>query len=265
MTGASQHLKDEVLKHVSEEDKKYLEANIGFPSCAVDRIVPPFDSSKAENCLSVGVEKFFEWIVDENAIKGPKPEVEGMKFTDNLIAYVQRKLFTLNCGHATTAYLGFLRGAPTVDKALEDPWIEEIVRGAMEESGAALCKEHGFDFEQHKQYIQKIMQRFRNPYIKDDVVRVGRDPLRKLGPADRLIGPTKMCKKFNLPHHNLLKGISAALCYTNSEDPQCKELGEKIKERGMTETIKEVTTFVNEDAKEVVDDWEEMKQMAKAR
>lgn len=265
MTGASGHLKQEVLNNLSSsEDKEYLEENIGFPNCAVDRIVPPFDASKAENCLSVGVEKFFEWIVEEPAIKGPKPEIPGMKFTDNLIAYVQRKLFTLNCGHATAAYLGFLKGFPTVDKALEDPWIEEIVHGAMGESGAALCKKHGFNLEEHELYIQKIMQRFRNPYIKDDVARVGRDPLRKLGPEDRLVGPTLMCKGFDLPHHNLLKGISAALCYSNREDPQCKQLEEKIREKGMFETVKEVTTFGEEDAREVVADREELLKLAKA-
>ncbi|PIN63636.1 mannitol-1-phosphate 5-dehydrogenase, partial [Klebsiella pneumoniae] len=32
-------------------------------------------------------------------------------------------------------------------------------------------------------YIQKILGRFENPYLKDDVERVGRQPLRKLSGA----------------------------------------------------------------------------------
>ena len=50
----------------------------------------------------------------------------------------------------------------------------------MEESGAVLIKRYGFDADKHAAYIQKILGRLENPYLKDDVERVGRQPLRKL-------------------------------------------------------------------------------------
>ncbi|SQD00624.1 mannitol-1-phosphate 5-dehydrogenase [Escherichia coli] len=59
----------------------------------------------------------------------------------------------------------------------------------MEESGAVLIKRYGFDADKHAAYIQKILGRFENPYLKDDVERVGRQPLRKLSAGDRLIKP----------------------------------------------------------------------------
>jgi mannitol-1-phosphate 5-dehydrogenase len=263
MTNASSHLRDEVLKHITdEEDKAYIEEYVGFPNCAVDRIVPPVDQAAlGGNILSVGVEAFYEWIVEEPAFKGPRPEIKGMKLTDNLVAYVQRKLFTLNCGHAITAYLGYLKGYKTVDESLKDPQIEAIVRGAMLESGAALCKKHGFDFEEHKQYIEKIMKRFRNPYIKDDVARVGREPLRKLGPSDRLVGPAKMAAEYGLPYKNLMKGIAAALMYDNPEDKQSVEVQTKIKENGLEWVCENILQFPrdSEMCKEVVESYEELK------
>jgi mannitol-1-phosphate 5-dehydrogenase len=267
MTGASGHLRDEILKHITDdEDKAYMEEHIGFPNCAVDRIVPPFDAGASGNILSVGVEAFFEWIVEEPAFKGPRPEIHGMKLTDNLVAYVQRKLFTLNCGHATTAYLGYLKGYATVDQSLKDPQIEKVVYGAMMESGAALCKKHGFEFEEHKRYIEKIMKRFRNPYIKDDVARVGREPLRKLGPADRLVGPVKMAAEYSLPYHNLMKGIAACLMYDNSEDKQSIEVQSKIKEHGLEFVCEDVLHFERGSAqcKELLDSYEELKATVKA-
>jgi len=259
MTKASAHLRDEVLKHLtSEEDKKYLDAHVGFPSCAVDRIVPPVEAGK--NILSVGVEAFFEWIVEEPAFKGPVPKIEGMKLTDNLVAYVQRKLFTLNCGHATTAYLGNLKGYNTVDEALKDKWIEKIVHDTMTEAGNALCKKHGFDKKEHAQYIDKIMNRFRNPHIKDDVKRVGRDPLRKLAPADRLVGPTKMAKELGLPFDNLLKAIAAALWYDNPEDKQSVEIRKKIEDGHLEDLIQDVLGWKKgtEDSKHVLEAYHEM-------
>jgi mannitol-1-phosphate 5-dehydrogenase len=262
MTGASGHLRDEILKHlVTSEDNEYLDKYVGFPNCAVDRIVPPFTPGKDDNILSVGVEAFYEWIVEEPAFKGPRPEIGGMKLTDNLVAYVQRKLFTLNCGHATTAYLGYLKGYKTVDEALKDEGIAAIVYGAMKESGDALCKKHGFSPEEHAKYIEKIMNRFRNPYIKDDVARVGREPLRKLGPADRLVGPAKMADEFGLPKTNLLKAIAACLLYDNPEDNQSVQLKKDIKEKGLEEVIEDVLGFKKggDESKLVVAAYNELK------
>lgn len=262
LAGASTHLHDEILKHLeSDEDKAYLEEYVGFPNCAVDRIVPPF--SGGENILSVGVEEFFEWIVEEPKFKGDMPEIKGMKLTDNLVAYLQRKMFTLNCGHATCAYLGNLKGYATVDEAFQDMGIERVVYGAMCESGKALCKKHGFEWSEHEKYIKKIMSRFRNPYIKDQVGRVGRDPLRKLAPADRLVGPTKMAREFGLPVDNLLKGIAAALWYDNPEDNQSVDVRSRINQGGLEILVNEVLGFKPEsdDSKAVIAAYEELGRM----
>ncbi|XPE24993.1 hypothetical protein ACNKHM_13340 [Shigella sonnei] len=110
-----------------------------------------------------------------------------MELTDNLMAFVERKLFPLNTGHAITAYLGKLAGHQTIRDAMTRN--RAVVKGAMEESGAVLIKRYGFDADKHAAYIQKILGRFENPYLKDDVERVGRQPLRKLSAGDRLIKP----------------------------------------------------------------------------
>ncbi|SQB40508.1 mannitol-1-phosphate 5-dehydrogenase [Citrobacter koseri] len=70
-----------------------------------DRIVPP-SASATNDPLEVTVETFSEWIVDKTQFKGALPDIPGMELTDNLMAFVERKLFTLNTGHAITAYLG---------------------------------------------------------------------------------------------------------------------------------------------------------------
>lgn len=260
LPGASSLLHEEVLKHLtSAEDKAYLDAKVGFPNCTVDRIVPPF-TDEQEGILAVGVENFHEWIVEKSAIKGPKLDIPGMTLTDNLTAYIERKLFTLNTGHAICAYLGFLEGYATVDESLSDRRIEEIVRNAMLESGAALCKKHGFDEKEHEKYINKIQGRFRNPYIKDDVVRVGREPIRKLSPDDRLVGPVKMAEEFGLRYDNLLKGIAAALRYENPEDRQSEELKSKIKEEGVGKVVAELIGFAEDthENREIVSSYEDL-------
>lgn len=89
----------------------------------------------------------------------------------------------------------------------------------MEESGAVLIKRYGFDADKHAAYIQKILGRFENPYLKDDVERVGRQPLRKLSAGDRLIKPLLGTLEYGLPHKNLIEGIAAAMHFRSEDDP----------------------------------------------
>lgn len=237
---ASSQLKSEVEKLLSEEEKAYLEEFVGFPDCSVDRIVPPV---KSENILDVVVEKFHEWNVEEKGFKGDIPKIEGMNLADNLMAYIERKLFTLNTGHAITAYIGNLKGYKTVDESIKDEKIYNVVKNAMRESGKGLIEKYGFDEETHFKYIDKIIGRFKNPYLKDDVARVGREPLRKLSESDRLIKPLMTAKGFNLNVDNLLLGVGAALHYKNEEDAQSIKLQELIKEKGIKEAISEVSNI----------------------
>ncbi|MFD1884690.1 mannitol-1-phosphate 5-dehydrogenase [Paenibacillus wenxiniae] len=260
MVGATSHLQEQVESHLSDEGKAYAQEHVGFANCSVDRIVPPF---QGDNLLDVGVEAFHEWIVEEPKLKGGTPEIDGMKLTDNLVAYVQRKLFTLNTGHAITAYLGFLKGIETIDQSIQNESVRAIVRPAMEESGAALVKKHGFDADEHAKYIDKIETRFKNPYIRDEVIRVGREPLRKLGPADRLIGPANMAAELGLGRDHLLQGAAAAFHYDNANDPQSAELQGRIQAEGVGPVVSDVTGFAkdSEDYNKVMAAYEELKSL----
>ena len=242
--GATAILKEEVMKVLNEEEISYMEEYIGFPNCSVDRIVPPCTN---ENPLDVTVENFYEWNVEEAKIKGEVPQIEGMNLVGDLIAYVERKLFTLNTGHAITAYLGSLAEYKTVDESIKDEKIATIVKAAMQESGQGLVKKHGLDLEAHYKYIDKILNRFKNPYLNDDVKRVGREPLRKLSSKDRLVNPLMTAKSYGISVDNLIIGVGAALHYDNPEDAQSVELQQTIKDLGVKEAVKKISEIEDEE------------------
>ncbi|MBD9236577.1 MAG: mannitol-1-phosphate 5-dehydrogenase, partial [Alistipes onderdonkii] len=204
---ATTQLREAVLKHLDEAQRDWCEQYVGFPDCSVDRIVPPV---KSENPIDVVVERFFEWNVERAAFKGAVPEIPGMNPADNLIAYIERKLFTLNTGHAITAYLGRMKGYMTICQSISDEHIHTIVKAAMRESGRGLVALYGFDRDAHFAYIDKIIGRFTNPYLCDDVTRVGREPLRKLSAGDRLVKPVLTARQYGIGTPNLLLGIGAA-------------------------------------------------------
>ena len=235
---ASSQLKEHVYGILSEEEKAYCEKYVGFADCSVDRIVPPV---RSENPVDVVVEKYCEWNVEKASLKGEIPEIPGMNLADNLMAYIQRKLFTLNTGHCITAYTGILAGHKTIDQAISDPKIYDLVKAAMTQSGDGLIQRFGFDKEAHYKYIDKIINRFKNPYLKDDVTRVGREPLRKLSADDRLVSPLTTAMSYGLPVDKLVLGIGAALRYNNPEDAQSAELQEKIAAKGVAAAFSEIS------------------------
>lgn len=235
---ATSQLKEHVFGILNEEEKAYCEQYVGFADCSVDRIVPPV---RSENPVDVVVEKYCEWNVEKASLKGEIPEIPGMNLADNLMAYIQRKLFTLNTGHCITAYTGMLSGHKTIDESIKDPKIYELVKAAMTQSGDGLIQRFGFDKEAHYKYIDKIINRFKNPYLQDDVARVGREPLRKLSADDRLISPLTTAMSYGLPVDKLILGIGAALRYNNPEDAQSVELQAKIKEKGVAAAFSEIS------------------------
>ncbi|ATF90614.1 mannitol-1-phosphate 5-dehydrogenase [Cedecea neteri] len=240
MVRGTSQLKEHVKKALSAEAWAWVEQHVGFVDSAVDRIVPPSESA-TNDPLEVTVETFSEWIVDKTQFKGELPNIPGMELTDNLMAFVERKLFTLNTGHAITAYLGQLAGHQTIRDAILDEKVRAVVKGAMEESGAVLIKRYGFEVDKHAAYIKKILGRFENPYLKDDVERVGRQPLRKLSAGDRLVKPLLGTIEYGLPHVNLIKGIAAAMHYHSEQDPQAQELKQLLADKGLQAALAEVS------------------------
>ena len=103
--------------------------------------------------------------------------------------YIERKLFTVNTGHASAAYFGFEAGLEKISEAMADQDVAEDVRAVLEETKQLLVAKHGFNNDEQEAYVQKILVRFSNPHLPDTVNRVGRAPLRKLSRHERFIGP----------------------------------------------------------------------------
>lgn len=240
MVRGTSQLKQHVLKLLPAEQQAWVVEHVGFVDSAVDRIVPPSDAGGSD-ILAVTVETFSEWIVDQTQFKGAPPAIPGMELTDNLMAFVERKLFTLNTGHAITAYLGRQAKHQTIRDAILDPNVRAVVKGAMEESGAVLIKRYGFDPAKHAAYINKILSRFENPYLHDDVERVGRQPLRKLSAGDRLIKPLLGALEYQLPYDNLIVGIAAAMHFRSEQDPQARELAALLEKQGPQAALAQIS------------------------
>jgi mannitol-1-phosphate 5-dehydrogenase len=236
--GGSSQLKNYVFGHLSPELRERAEQLIAFPDAAVDRIVP---IQQNEDPLKVIVEPFYEWVVDRSAMPKGFHEIEGIHYAEQLQPFIERKLFTVNTGHCCAAYHGYLNGYETIQESMNDEAIVAEVLGALGETGAALCRQYGFDEAGHEQYIHRIMDRFRNPYLTDEVVRVGRSPIRKLSPDDRLVRPALAARSFGIDVPHLTKAMAAALLFDYPQDPEAVELQKLLHDQGISATVTQYT------------------------
>jgi mannitol-1-phosphate 5-dehydrogenase len=150
----------------------------------------------------------------------------------------------------------------TINSAMENKQIIELVEGALNESGEFLVKKYGFDRNEHSKYIQKIIQRFSNSYIVDDVTRVGRSPIRKLGPNDRLVSPARQYMEVvgGEPVY-LMKGIAAALMYDFHGDEEAVQVQTTINNQGLEAAIQEYTQLERSSAlfKGIIEQYNQLK------
>jgi mannitol-1-phosphate 5-dehydrogenase len=243
MIGGSSQLKEFVLSLLNETQRKGAALQIGFPDSAVDRIVP---IQSNEDKLTVIVEPFYEWIVDESQIIGQKPHIEGVTYVPNLLPFIERKLFTVNTGHCYAAYLGYNQGYQTIDQAMGNELIYNEVKHVLQETGKLLAAKHDLDPGTHEQYIGKILTRFANPHLPDEVTRVGRSPIRKLSPNDRLTGPAMQAYQYGIEPNHLAKAIAAAFQFDYLLDPEAVEIQAYIKESGIKSAIDRYTGITQE-------------------
>lgn len=224
---ATDLLRDEILA-LAGDKWDALASRAVFANTAVDRIVP---GQPEGGGVDVTVEPFFEWAIERPPFGDDPPRIPGAHFVDDLAPYIERKLFTVNTGHATTAYLGAQAGIDTIAAALSDQTIAARVAATLEETSALLAAKHGLDPAELADYRATILGRFRNAALPDTVWRVGRQPLRKLSRHERFIGPAAEAAERGLSVDALLDAIGALLAFDDSEDPQSVDMQRMLREQ----------------------------------
>lgn len=244
MIGGTDFLNEKVSAYFDEADRIYVDQYIGFPNAAVDRIVP---MQSHEDPLFVSVEPFSEWVIDQTKVKGTQIKLEGVLYVEDLLPYIERKLFSVNTGHATTAYTGKHYGYETIDQALKDDNVLQQLQAVLAETGALLVEKWGFDQEAHAAYANKIVGRFQNSHISDAITRVARTPIRKLGYDERFIRPIREAKERGLTYDALLETVAYIFEYSDADDEQSQELQKMLANQPLDQVIQKVTGLEDAD------------------
>ncbi len=173
--------------------ENFVENDVSFPSCMVDRIVPATtDGDRAvvrsvtglDDFAPVITEHFSQWVIEDEFGHG-RPDFErvGVQLVKDVGPYEQMKLRMLNGGHSTLAYLSCIVGIDFVSEAIADPHLRKFIHDLMTlEVMPTLPAELG---DLHT-YSETLLQRFANPALKHRTLQIAMDGSQKL--PQRLLG-----------------------------------------------------------------------------
>ena len=237
MMDSSTVLGGHVRKLSAGADLACCDKYAGFPDCMISRVVPRPESDP----LLIVAEDYNEWTTRVEAFRGSKPAaLTALELVDNQTARLERKLFIHNGGHASCGYFGFHHGHKYIHEAVADPEVARCVLGALDELGAVVQRKWSFSPESIDAYKQDLCRRGAVPEMRDEILRVVRDPIRKLSPRERLVAPANLAVEYGLPFHWIAKAIVAALRYQHPQDRQSIALARQLAEQGHSQVLKEV-------------------------
>ena len=205
----------------------------------------------AKDPLAMWNNGFYEQAIDINRLKAQPPVLPAdanprLRLTEDVEKEETRKLYTLNMAHAFACYTGLKMGLETSCDAANHPQLRKMLTGALEEASLGLIGEYGFGDKEMADWRETILALLENPYINDDLQRLGADTRRKLGAYDRLVGPARLCVKYGGTPLNLAKGIFAGLDYEN-DDEGTKAVRAYVREFGAEAALKHFCLLKEDD------------------
>ncbi|MBN1642613.1 MAG: mannitol-1-phosphate 5-dehydrogenase [Anaerolineae bacterium] len=243
LVDAAQIVRGLVAQHLSAQERAYLDAHVGFVDAAIARMVPPLTPEmRARDPAAIRVEPYKQLPVDRSGFVGAPPAIEAMQLYDHFEAITARKLYVHNCGHAVLAYLGYLRGYTFGYQALGDPEIAAHLEAAWAESIAGQVAHYGVSADDLRAHAASLRRRLANRALGDTIFRLGRDPVRKLGPTDRLVAPARLAEAAGVAPRALARAIAAALCF----DPPQDEVAMSLQRQLATDRLDAVLSRVSQ-------------------
>ncbi len=243
--GAAQLLSEKVMARLDEPTRSQAQAHVGFVGASVARIVGGAGArSPGDDPLLVIADAHRDIPYDGLATRAGEPNISGFHPVRNFKAELERKIFTHNVGHAALAYLGYLRGHTCVHETFEDDFVRSVFDGALDETTEALLRRYPGDLDQreHIEVRKDVRVRFGNPLLKDEVTRVAKDPIRKLGRDDRIIGAAALCQSQGIVPRHIATVCAAALAYNCPQDIHAMRLQTMVQEQGVEETLRQVSS-----------------------
>ncbi len=171
------------------------------------------------------VEAFNRILISRIELPGFRRGIRVFEEKDDLLPFEEAKLYGHNAVHALLGYLANQAGLSGMHQAASHPDLMRMARAAfIEESGQALIARHQgvdplFTEAGFTAYADDLLQRMVNPHLRDGVERIIRDPRRKLGWDDRLVGTMRLAHAHGIVPVRFAHAAALALHALTDQEP----------------------------------------------
>ncbi|KAL8452979.1 hypothetical protein Emag_002065 [Eimeria magna] len=184
------------LKFATEVDVEmatWISKHVSFPCTMVDRITPLTGNEHitllqedygVDDKWPVVAEDFKQWVIGDSFCNDrPFFEAVGCLVVREVQSYEEMKLKLLNAGHSCVAYVATMLGYRFVDEAVRDVRVSGFLRSYMDEVTPCL-QDLKVDVESTAalgvcmrvaRYKERIVERFGNAFVKDELQRIAQD------------------------------------------------------------------------------------------
>ncbi len=172
------------------------------------------------------VEEFNRILITQIVLPGFVGRIRVFEEKPNLLPFEEAKLYGHNAVHLLLGCLAHHKGCRYMSEAATDAAMMRFAREAfIEESGRALLHRHAgldplFTPDGLTAYADDLLERMVNPNLHDSVERVIRDPRRKLGWDDRLVGTMRLALDAGIKPVRFARAAFIALDLLRAEQPQ---------------------------------------------
>lgn len=246
-----QNLKDvgESLAKLIKDDKHYYiitGENASHPSKTLCEAIGKDNISVSEATvfcttiedggLDINSENYPYLQCDADLLEGYIPEAKTIKPIGEFSNFLTRKLFTYNAASCVIAYLGWSMGYSNYADAANDDKILSMLDANYAVTNKVLCAEFGYEKADQEEFAVLSKNKFCDRTIVDTVARNARDPQRKLGANERIIGPIKLLHKYGEDASVLEKTAAAAILYEQDGEHAWQAIkAEKTNEQILTD------------------------------
>lgn len=223
---------------------KTLKEAIGMDNVKVSEATV-FCTTIENGGININSENYPYLQCNADLLEGYVPDAKSVKPIEKFGNFLTRKLFTYNAASCIIAYLGWLKNYTVYSDAANDPEILELLDKNYEVTNRVLCAEFGYEKQDQEEFAILSKKKFCDTTIVDTVARNAREPQRKLGKTERVIGPMLVIDKYNEDTSILAMTTAAMLMYENEGENEW----DKIKAENTPGEILETICGLKKDSK----------------
>lgn len=238
---AGDTLRSAITSSLSEEIRDDFNTYVGVNEAVIMRsATQPSEELAHQDPTGVWVQNYWYLPISAEHFKGDLPSIIDTELMQNFGSFLTQKMYTNNTSNAVIAYNGYLLGYDILAEAANSREISDLLDQVYPEINETLIKELHLDPDQQEEFARKARAKYTDWTIVDRVIRHGKDPIRKLGPSDRLIAPARMAIRQGIYPRIIIDTIAKALFFDEPSDEAAMKLKKLRQEQGIPYVLKEI-------------------------